>query len=96
MKRTFNNGWEFGAYATLTDVPFSTFGEGSFEKGLTIKAPISWFTGKKSRSVLNAIIRPITGDGGAKLNLSREKYLYNIVNEYDGKNISDNWKRVYR
>ena len=38
----------------------------------------------------------MTGDGGAKLNLSREKYLYNIVNEYDGKNISDNWKRVYR
>ena len=96
MKRTFNNGWEFGAYATFTDVPFSTFGEGSFEKGLTIKAPISWFTGKKSRSVMNAVIRPITGDGGAKLNLSREKYIYDIVSEYDEKNISDNWKRVYR
>ena len=96
MKRTFNNGWEFGAYATLTDVPFSRFGEGSFEKGLTIKAPLSWFTGKKSRSVMNAVIRPITGDGGAKLNLSREKYIYDIVNEYDEKNISDNWKRVYR
>ena len=96
LKRTFNNGWEFGAYATLTDVPFSTFGEGSFEKGLTIKAPIGWFTGKKSRSVMNAVIRPITGDGGAKLNLSKEKYIYDIVNEYDEKNISDNWKRVYR
>ena len=55
MSRTFNNGWELGAYATLTDVPFSTYGEGSFEKGLTIKAPINWFTGKKSKSVMNAI-----------------------------------------
>jgi len=96
ISRTFNNGWEFGGYATLTDVPFSTYGEGSFEKGLTIKAPINWFTGKESKSVMNAVIRPISGDGGAKLNLSGEKYLYNVVSEYDQKNISDNWKRVYR
>ena len=54
LKRTFNNGWQFGAYATLTDVPFSTFGEGSFDKGLTIKAPLSWFTGRKSRSMQHA------------------------------------------
>ena len=45
---------------------------------------------------MNAVIRPITGDGGAKLNLSGEKYLYYMVSEYDQKNISDNWKRVYR
>ncbi len=96
ISRTFNNGWEFGGYATLTDVPFATFGEGSFEKGLRIKAPISWFTGKKSRSVMNAVIRPIEGDGGARLKLSGDKYLYNLVSEYDQKNISDNWKRIYR
>ena len=76
IKRTFNNGWQFGAYATLTDVPFSTYGEGSFEKGLTIRAPVSWFTGKKSRSITHAVIKPITGDGGAKLELSEDKYLY--------------------
>ena len=96
VKRSFNNGWEFGAYATLTDVPFSTFGEGSFEKGLTIKAPISWFTGKKSKAVHNAVIRPITGDGGATLNLSEEKYLYNAISEYDKKSLHGNWKRVFR
>tara|TARA_B100000989_G_scaffold86459_2_gene62210 strand:+ start:1782 stop:3890 length:2109 start_codon:yes stop_codon:yes gene_type:complete len=96
INRSFNNGWEFGAYATLTDVPFSTFGEGSFEKGLTIKAPITWFTGKKSKAVANAVIRPITGDGGAKLNLSKDKYLYNNISEYDTKKIHNNWKRVFR
>ena len=96
MKRTFNNGWEIGAFATLTDVPFDTFGEGSFDKGLTIKAPINWFTGKKSKAVMSGVIRPITGDGGVKLNLSREKYLYDVVSEYDQKNIADNWTRVYR
>ena len=96
INRSFNNGWEFGAYATLTDVPFSTFGEGSFEKGLTLKVPVSWFTGRKSRSLQNAVIRPITGDGGAKLELSEDKYLYGVVSEYDLKNISDNWSRVFR
>ena len=96
IKRTFNNGWQFGAYATLTDVPFSTFGEGSFEKGLTIRAPLNWFTGRKSRSLQHAVIRPITGDGGAKLELSEDKYLYGVVSEYDLKNISDNWSRVFR
>ena len=96
IKRSFNNGWEFGAYATLTDVPFETWGEGSFDKGITIKAPINWFTGKKSRSYANAIIKPITGDGGAKLNLSEENYLYYRVSEYSNKNILDNWTRVFR
>ncbi len=94
--RTFNNGWEFGAYATLTDVPFETWGEGSFDKGITIKAPINWFTGKKSRAYANTIIRPITGDGGAKLNLSGENYLYDKVSEYSRKNVLDNWARVFR
>ena len=94
--RSFNNGWEFGAYATLTDVPFSTFGEGSFDKGLTITAPINWFTGKKSKAVADAVIKPITGDGGAKLILSKDKYLYKRISEYDRKNIHDNWKRVFR
>ena len=96
IKRTFNNGWEFGAYATLTDVPFSTWGEGSFDKGLTIKAPMNWFTGKKSKAYASATIKPITGDGGAKLYLSKDKYLYNTVSEYSRKNILDNWARVFR
>ena len=71
-------------------------GEGSFEKGLTIRAPLNWFTGKKSRSIQHATIRPITGDGGAKLYLSEDKYLYDVVSEYDKRSISDNWKRVFR
>ena len=96
IKRTFNNGWEIGAYATLTDVPFSTWGEGSFDKGITIKAPLNWFSGKKSRTYADTVIRPITGDGGAKLYLSKEKYLYYRVSEYSKKNVSDNWARVFR
>ncbi len=96
LSRTFNNGWEIGAYATLTDVKFSTFGEGSFDKGITLKAPLSWFTGKKSQAYRQTVIRPITGDGGARLSLGDDKFLYNSIARYDKKSFSDNWKRVFR
>ena len=64
----------------MTDVPFNT-GEGSFDKGLTIKAPINWFTGKKSRAYVSVTLKPLTGDGGAKLHLSDEKFfIMTLVN----------------
>ena len=76
--------------------PSTSGGEGSFDKGIIIKAPLNWFTGKKSRSYANAIVKPITGDGGAKLHLSDEKYLYDQISGYSRKNILDNFTRVYR
>ena len=96
IARNFNNGWEIGAYATLTNVKFSTFGEGSFDKGITLKAPLSWFTGKKSRGWRSTVISPISGDGGAKLDLEDEKYLYRKIMSYDQNSFHSNWKRVYR
>ncbi len=96
LSRTFNNGWEIGAFATLTDVKFSDFGEGSFDKGITLKAPLSWFTGKKSQAYRKTVIRPITGDGGARLILGDDKYLYDNIVRYDEKSFKDNWKRVFR
>ena len=96
LSRTFNNGWEIGAFATLTDVKFSTFGEGSFDKGITLKAPLSWFTGKKSQVYRKTIIKPITGDGGARLILEDNKFLYSAIEKYDEKSFKDNWNRVFR
>ena len=94
--KTFNNGWEIGAYATLTDVEYSTYGEGSFEKGITLKAPLSWFTGKKSRAYRQTVIKPISGDGGARLYLDNDNFLYDRIKIYDQKSFKDNWKRFYR
>lgn len=96
LARTFNNGWEIGGFATLTDVKFSTFGEGSFDKGITLKAPLAWFTGKKSRAFRKTIIRPISGDGGARLILEDDRFLHESIKIYSQKNFKDNWKRVYR
>ncbi len=42
ISRKFGSGWEVGGYATLTDVPFDTFGEGSFDKAIYVSVPIDW------------------------------------------------------
>ena len=51
LSKNFNNGWEIGAFATLTDVPFSTFGEGSFDKGITLKAPLKLVHWQKIKGI---------------------------------------------
>ena len=74
LSRRFGNGWSVGAYATFTDVPFKTFGEGSFDKGLYLNVPIDWFIGVPSRSVRSLPLKMITRDGGAILNSSKSLY----------------------
>ena len=74
LSRQFANGWEVGAYATLTDVPFQDFGEGSFDKGIYVKIPMDWLSGDPDRSRRYFEIRPITGDGGARLGTARQLY----------------------
>ena len=74
ISRQFANGWEVGGYATLTDVPFEDFGEGSFDKGIYVRIPMDWLTGNSDRSVRYFEIRPITKDGGARLGTARRLY----------------------
>ena len=94
VDREFNNGFKVGAYATLTDVPFSSFGEGSFDKGIRISVPISWLTGKPSRNQGTQVIQPVLRDGGARLNVNNR--LYGQVRDYRSKKLSDGWGRFYR
>ena len=66
LTRTFSNGWQVGLFATLTDVPFDEFGEGSFDKGFTFKVPLNLFS-SGGRTSTGTTIRPIQRDGGARL-----------------------------
>ena len=45
VRRSFNNGWMVGLWATITDVPFDDFGEGSFDKGMYFKIPFDALLG---------------------------------------------------
>ena len=67
LRRTFNNGWMVGLWATKTNVSAEDFGEGSFDKGLFFKIPFNGLLGKSSRSNYTARIRPIQRDGGQYL-----------------------------
>ncbi|MFL2794102.1 MAG: YjbH domain-containing protein [Paracoccaceae bacterium] len=76
ISRKFGSGWEVGGYATLTDVPFDTFGEGSFDKAIYVSVPIDWIISSPTRSKRRLTLRPITRDGGAKLSSARKLYRY--------------------
>ncbi|NDC89930.1 MAG: hypothetical protein EB075_14230 [Bacteroidetes bacterium] len=64
VQKRFANGWSVGAFATLTDVPFEVFGEGSFDKGLIFRIPFDLYTPRNTRGAYRTIIRSINRDGG--------------------------------
>ena len=66
-RRTFANGWMVGLWATITDVPFDDFGEGSFDKGMFFKIPLDGVLGGSGRANYSMRVRPIQRDGGARL-----------------------------
>lgn len=77
VARDFNNGWRVGGYATLTDVPFDDFGEGSFDKGVFITMPMDWVIGRPSKLAPTMMLNSLSRDGGARLNV--EGRLYNKI-----------------
>lgn len=66
MGRRFDSGIEVGGFATFTNVPFARFGEGSFDKGIYVRLPLTLF-GAESRGSGTAVIRPVQRDGGQRL-----------------------------
>lgn len=65
LKRRFNNGIEFGVFATKTNVPVELFGEGSFDKGIILKVPLKIFG--KGKNLVSYEWRPLTKDPGQQL-----------------------------
>jgi hypothetical protein len=94
MSRRFNNGFEFGAFFTLTDVSFDDFGEGSFDKGIGLTIPLSWFTGKPSRNETGILIRPILRDGGAQLQV--QDRLYELTRPERQEELASRWGQYWR
>lgn len=94
LDREFENGWKVGAFATLTDMSKSDFGEGSFDKGIRISIPVAWTTGKPSVNTLKTTIRPLQRDGGARLDV--EGRLYETVRGGQMGNLYNEWGRFWR
>lgn len=94
LKRRFDNGWEIGAFATLTDVPFDDFGEGSFDKGIFLRIPLNWALPYESRSAFSTTLRPLTRDGGQRLSVGNR--LYGFVQDQDRRGYRRNWQAFWQ
>lgn len=91
FSRTFDSGVRLGAYATFTDAG-DDYGEGSFDKGIYISMPLDVFFTKSTRRYASVAWRPLTRDGGAKL--QRRYSLYGITDERDLGKYWDNFQKA--
>ena len=66
LGRRFDNGIEFGGFATFTTAGFHRFGEGSFDKGIYLRSPLEVF-GPHGTASAGATLRPVQRDGGQRL-----------------------------
>jgi hypothetical protein len=92
--RTFDNGWKVGVFATKTNVSAAEFGEGSFDKGITLQIPLGWITGKPDQRNVSTLLRPVQRDGGAMLGVDGR--LYGMVRGEQAATLDGNWERFWR
>ena len=86
LSRVFQNGVRIGAYATRTNVNYTQFGEGSFDKGVYVSIPFDAFFAKHSDSSANMLFTPLIRDGGAML--FRKYRLYDMTRTRDPSALS--------
>jgi len=68
VSRRFASGIEIGVFATKTNVSSTQFGEGSFDKGIFIRIPLSWALPIYTQNSYDLALRPVQRDGGQVLN----------------------------
>jgi hypothetical protein len=93
IERQFANGWRVGGFFTLTNVSSQDFGEGSFDKGITLTIPTSWFIGRPNKQAVSQTIRPIQRDGGARVFVPGR--LYEQVRGGQQTDLIADWGRVW-
>jgi hypothetical protein len=93
LGRRFASGIEIGGFATLTDVPFSQFGEGSFDRGIFIRIPLDLF-GIETRTVAPVVVRSVTRDGGARLAVDNP--LWEVTREGRSRALQDGFRDFLR
>ncbi len=94
LYRRFDTGVMIGAWATFTNVPFSRFGEGSFDKGIKIVIPTEWVLPFGSASTYEFDIRPIQRDGGQPLNNATT--LYDLTQSSSYGDLQRQWPHAFQ
>ncbi|KRW93959.1 YjbH domain-containing protein [Paracoccus sp. MKU1] len=94
LSREFANGWKIGGWVTKTDMSTEEFGEGSFDKGVTISIPLGWGTGEPSLRRVGGDIRSLSRDGGSRLRVGGR--LYDKVRDSHSGQLYQGWGRFWR
>jgi hypothetical protein len=89
--REFSSGIAVGAWATFTNVSAEQFGEGSFDKGISMHIPFEAFLTSSSLSGGSLAFRPLTRDGGQMLGIKRR--LYGIVEAGNLDSVIHTWDK---
>lgn len=94
LYRRFDSGVVIGAWFTLTNVPFHTFGEGSFDKGIKLVFPIEWVLPFGTTSNYELDLRPIQRDGGQPL--ANDALLYDLTQSSSYGDLERQWPHVFQ
>lgn len=94
LTREFANGWAVGAFATKTDLSAEEFGEGSFDKGITIRAPLAWAIGTPSKRTIGGTLSSLNRDGGQRVRVDGR--LYDTIRDSHSTKMYDGWGKFWR
>lgn len=94
IAREFESGARFGIFATKTNVSSEEFGEGKFDKGFYITLPLDMFFPRSVKRTTTFFFRPLTRDGGQKVNDGTG--LYGLTENGDLLGVADGWSDVMR
>jgi hypothetical protein len=89
LSRRMPNGWQAGFWFSRTNVSAEDFGEGSFDKGFYIHVPLSIFSKKYRKDKQSLSLRPMSRDGGQRLELRNR-----LIDSFYGSTfyeINENW-----
>lgn len=94
VAREYENGIRLAASISQTDVSYEDFGDGSYNKRISITLPRDFFTGRPSRGNFSTQVSTRGGDGGARLSVGGR--LYDVVRGAHQADLSDTWGRFWR
>ncbi|WP_331429065.1 YjbH domain-containing protein, partial [Paracoccus sanguinis] len=94
LTREFASGWSVGAYATKTDLSAEEYGEGSFDKGVSVRIPMSWALGTPSKQTVGGTLSSLNRDGGQRVRV--EGRLYDTIRDSHSTKLYDGWGRFWR
>ncbi|HEX4160441.1 MAG TPA: YjbH domain-containing protein [Rhizomicrobium sp.] len=94
LYRRFDTGIIIGAWATFTNVPFSKFGEGSFDKGIRIVIPLEWALPIGTTALFEEDLRPVQRDGGQPL--YNDAQLYDMTQSSSYGDLERQWPHVFQ